>query len=322
MKKKPGINSIFPAGLKFNVKSHDIEEMREQAAFWSFEQNQLGRGKFEGKTLAYHTRNLQLSLTYRSVGVSIYGQTPPETTIISFPLYPVNTIYFRGQLVRKHQLLSLNHSDELDLHTLFPSTLLTVAISTKVLEKQAFSLRGRSFVKSCSSELPLMKPSAYDGCSNFLISQLKDLNRRNCLLAKIDEDVVEKELIETIFLGMDFSEVPLEKKAARLSLVRRAEEYIRDNLKSELSISDLCRAMGTSARTLHLGFRERLGISPKAYNQILRLNEVHKELLLNRSGKTVTETAMDWGFLHLGRFSEQYSRLFGELPSATNNKAS
>ena len=225
--KKLYTNSIFPTGLKFNVKSHDVEEMREQAAFWSFEHNQLERGKFEGKTLAYHTRNLQLSLTSRSVGVSIYGEIPPETTIISFPLYPVNTIYFRGQLVRKHQLLSLNHSDELDLHTLFPSTLLTVAVSTKVLESQAFSLLGRSFVKSCSQELPLMKTDAYCGSSNFLISQLKDLNRRNCLLAKIDEDVVEKELIETIFLGMD------------------------------------------------------------------------------------------WGFLHLGRFSEQYSRLFGELPRKT-----
>ena len=34
----------------------------------------------------------------------------------------------------------------------------------------------------------------------------------------------------------------------------------------------------------------------------------------------VPETAMDWGFLLLGRFSEQYSRLFGELPRETGFK--
>ena len=287
---------------------------------WSFEHKQLGCGKFAGKTLAYHTRNLQLSLTSRSVGVVLRGEIPPETTIISFPLYPANTIYFRGQLVREHQLLVLNHLDELDFHTLFPSTILTVAVSTKMLEKQAFSLLGRSFVDSCSQERPLMRPDSYYRCSNFLISILKDLNFRNYILAQIDEEMFEKEILESILLGINFSGVVLEKKAARFSLARRAEEYIRGNLEGDLSISDLCQALGTSARTLHLGFRENLGLPPKAYNQILRLNEVHKELLLNRLGRTVTEIAMDWGFLHLGRFSEQYSRLFGELPRETGFK--
>jgi AraC-like DNA-binding protein len=33
--------------------------------------------------------------------------------------------------------------------------------------------------------------------------------------------------------------------------------------------------------------------------------------------RSVTELAMDYGFLHLGRFSEVYRQRFGELPSET-----
>ncbi len=86
MKKNLPIDSVFPSGLELSLNSYDVEEMREQAAFWFFEHNQLGRGEFEGKTFAYHTRNLQLSLTYRSLGVSIYGEIPPETTLYLSPL--------------------------------------------------------------------------------------------------------------------------------------------------------------------------------------------------------------------------------------------
>jgi AraC-like DNA-binding protein len=33
--------------------------------------------------------------------------------------------------------------------------------------------------------------------------------------------------------------------------------------------------------------------------------------------RNLTELAMEFGFFHLGRFSEQYRKQFGELPSET-----
>jgi AraC-like DNA-binding protein len=47
-----------------------------------------------------------------------------------------------------------------------------------------------------------------------------------------------------------------------------------------------------------------------------KLEKVHAVLQL-ATARSVTEVALDHGFLHLGRFSEAYRKRFGELPSQT-----
>ena len=50
----------------------------------------------------------------------------------------------------------------------------------------------------------------------------------------------------------------------------------------------------------------------------MKLNEIRRELQqTNGAGERISDIAMRWGFLHLGRFSEEYRQLFGECPSDT-----
>ena len=53
-----------------------------------------------------------------------------------------------------------------------------------------------------------------------------------------------------------------------------------------------------------------------AYLRTLRLSNARHDLLTQRWA-TVTETAMQWNFFHLGRFSQDYQRIYGETPSQT-----
>jgi transcriptional regulator GlxA family with amidase domain len=52
-----------------------------------------------------------------------------------------------------------------------------------------------------------------------------------------------------------------------------------------------------------------------------RLLEARAELEAAPPGATVTRVALDCGFTHLGRFSQEYVRRFGERPSETLQRA-
>jgi len=50
------------------------------------------------------------------------------------------------------------------------------------------------------------------------------------------------------------------------------------------------------------------------------LEAVHKDLSLGEVDSSVKAVALKWGFTHMGRFSAQYRKRFGELPSHTLQK--
>lgn len=100
--------------------------------------------------------------------------------------------------------------------------------------------------------------------------------------------------------------------------VRRAEELIRARYHEQLTLSDLITASGVSGRSLHFGFRRFRDDSPMGYLKRYRLERARTMLKEKQgSGLTVTEVALANGFLHPSKFSQDYARRFGELPSFT-----
>jgi len=108
----------------------------------------------------------------------------------------------------------------------------------------------------------------------------------------------------------------------RWRVVRRAENYLADRVDGTVRMDELCGAACTSLSRLERSFREVLGLSPRRYLMLRRMAAVRRELLAGGAGTTVTDTAMRWGFFHLGRFAEEYATLFSELPSQTLRAAS
>jgi AraC-like DNA-binding protein len=101
--------------------------------------------------------------------------------------------------------------------------------------------------------------------------------------------------------------------------VRRAREFVAANLEQPITTASLAAAAGVSARSLQLGFARELGCSPSAYVRDQRLDRARALLteLSPAEGHTVTDVALQVGFSHLGRFSRDYRRRFGEPPSTT-----
>ncbi|WP_460415535.1 AraC family transcriptional regulator [Pseudomonas sp. microsymbiont 2] len=100
--------------------------------------------------------------------------------------------------------------------------------------------------------------------------------------------------------------------------LERILEHIERNLKLELTAEGLAEKACMSLRSLYALFDRHLGTTPKQYIRERKLERV-RQCLVDPSCqvRSVTELALDHGFLHLGRFSEIYRQRFGELPSQT-----
>jgi|GEM_PF-4787974 len=311
----------FISGLRFNKPSCDAEEMREQSVFWSYEHKQYGKGIFKGEITAYHTKRLQLTLADRSVGFFARGGLPVGTTIISFPLLNPQTIHYRGSAIKECQALALNQNEEFEIFTTFPTLMLTIAVDNSLLARQTLSIRGMPFETLRNQDRLTVNSDEYRWRIKRLTSFLNLLMKRTGKPDEAEEQAIETEILETVLLGAEPAGV-VPKPADRLFRAKKAEEYIRNNLSNPITIESLCRYSGTAGRTLHLGFKERFGVTPKAYLRIMRLNRVRKDLRDSNNRKTISLIAKDSGFSHLGHFTEEYRRMFGETPTNTREKAS
>jgi transcriptional regulator GlxA family with amidase domain len=111
-------------------------------------------------------------------------------------------------------------------------------------------------------------------------------------------------------------------KRSGLNLVQQAEMLALASFDKPLSIATLCDILTVSERTLRKAFRITRGRSPCRHLRTLRLLQVREALMSPQDGAaTVTEIAMTFGFVELGRFSVEYRTLFGESPSVTLRRA-
>ncbi|PLX72969.1 MAG: AraC family transcriptional regulator [Azoarcus sp.] len=100
--------------------------------------------------------------------------------------------------------------------------------------------------------------------------------------------------------------------------VRKVERFVEENADEPLTIGDLAEEAGVSTRSLFAGFRKYRNTTPMQYLKDVRMRRVHEDLLrASPQLTTVTTIAGRWGFSHLGHFTVDYKRCFGESPSVT-----
>ncbi|HHX6895851.1 XylDLEGF operon transcriptional activator XylS [Pseudomonas aeruginosa] len=98
----------------------------------------------------------------------------------------------------------------------------------------------------------------------------------------------------------------------------RVVQFIEENLKRNISLERLAELAMMSPRSLYNLFEKHAGTTPKNYIRNRKLESI-RACLSDPSAnvRSITEIALDYGFLHLGRFAENYRSAFGELPSDT-----
>jgi AraC-like DNA-binding protein len=141
-------------------------------------------------------------------------------------------------------------------------------------------------------------------------------NRLPFLHTRLEELVVTTLLLNQPHTHSELLLRPAHK--ARPVHIRRAVQFMRERLGETLTASDVARACGVSIRTLQAAFHSAYGCGPMSWLRTQRLHGVHDALCSHPDARaSITDTALRFGFTHLGEFSKAYRQQFGETPSMT-----
>jgi len=124
-------------------------------------------------------------------------------------------------------------------------------------------------------------------------------------------------LVQLLVHGHGVRDAAPEPKGASPRSVHRALAFIEAHVTEPIHLEDIAEAAGVPLRTLYEAFRRFRGVSPMRHLRNLRLDHVRQQLLVCGGEGNVTTIALDAGFGHLGRFSQDYAARFGEKPSET-----
>ena len=110
--------------------------------------------------------------------------------------------------------------------------------------------------------------------------------------------------------------VTLETPTLQSVSFERLVQYIEDNIKRDITAEELAQYSHLSLRSLYLLFEKNAKTTPRNFIRQKKLEQVYAALMDPSSRMAnVTAVALDYGFTHLGRFSEFYKSTFGILPS-------
>jgi AraC-like DNA-binding protein len=130
---------------------------------------------------------------------------------------------------------------------------------------------------------------------------------------------LEDELITSFIDAIDTNKYDKHSSGEVLpAYMKIAEDYLCANLETPVTRARLAEESGVSMRTLSRAFFKRYGMGPIGFLKQRRLDAAYRTLLGTESGTTtVTDTALRYGFLHMGKFAIEYRQAFGETPSTS-----
>jgi AraC family ethanolamine operon transcriptional activator len=310
---------LFPAGMKFSYSFDDPDEMTSYTAKWREEYFQISCGSFQGTLQVAHTRSLQIGRVTWSPSILIRGDPPEKSVVFAIPKNKTQPPVLHSDPLHTTELAMLREGDEIDFLSSCPQDMLVLSIDEDIINRYSITLLGEELdaIDSYNSRLKVKDESArielmnvWERIINLALSSDNDLRDINF------SKMIQEEMITTILCNTDPADTSA-SRAERHHAAKQARQYILENKNKQMSILAICEAVGATERTLHLGFKELYGLSPKAFMKYLRLNYARKNLLQAEPGCTVTHVAYKWKFYHLSRFARSYYEMFKEYPSET-----
>jgi AraC-like DNA-binding protein len=279
----------------------------------------LGRGRFEAKAIRIDLGCLQVRRLSDNLPRIAHMSDVPEEAVISFRTEPGPRLVRDGA-----EMLTTNIIWRRSAASYFHKSDGLASWGASLLRLEDLVSFGAALVgcdlKPPKAALTVTPPPA----------ALAKLQRLHAAAGQLAEDAptvishpeaargLEQALIEAMVDCLSTRELGEDRSALRqhAAIMRRFRRAVEDKPDEAVFISELCRAIGSTARTLQICCQEQLGVSPKRYLLLRRMQLARRALQESApTATTVTEIATQYGFWQLGRFAGEYKALFGESPS-------
>ncbi|MBW1637359.1 MAG: AraC family transcriptional regulator [Deltaproteobacteria bacterium] len=316
------MNYLFNPIEQLDLTCDNPAEFQHKVIGWDIDHVQLVPGNYCINVDLVHTQNIQLSNVTHYIGVHERGCIPPRACAISLPtLLGKDPLYYCGTILQGDECPVLISGEEFETFSSGGINYFTIVVDTDLLNREAVLLTGHPFTAQIQSQRVIIKKQDRLRLVQKISMMMHELKFYPQHLSTVQQELLEKQIVEQLLLSIHTPSGKKLKIPNRRQVAWKAEQLMRQNPQQQLDIKQICNRIGCSARTLHLGFKERSGMTPGQYGRILALNGVRRQLIHLQPGENISEIAMAWGFYHLGRFSEQYKQLFTELPSVTIKQA-
>ena len=317
-----------PVCASFALKRLEHSDLTLSAAMfdgWQLEYSQMARGTYRTSSQAACLSDLQIYSETSNIKTSQHGSAPSGCIAIGIPLamsemglfngrpWAGGIVAFRGgeaieAVVPAMQLLVITVDEQELVRHLWWTQRIRI---DRWLDRTALTETDPARCRSLAARLRVIADASFAN---------GDLLERSECRSGLLNSVLE-ELVPLVLPNLEVAP-PALGQFSRMQLVRRSRDYIYDHVDQPLQVVDLCRALGVSRRALQYSFEQVLGVNPLTYLRNLRLNGARKELMAKaHSGIAVRDVLARWGFWHASRFSIEYRKLFGELPSETLHRA-
>jgi AraC-like DNA-binding protein len=290
---------------------------------WDLAFRQLDRGDFKGSLMQYGYDYVQIGITTINRKFDQRGSAPKKSITFCMLNPESPPIIWRGVEVDHQKVMIYSAGDEIDCASEPGFSVTGCSISESLLSKvgRDMGMHRPEEALTRNKVVPISTRS-----QKMLLGVFAETNRKvglggvgintepvRCAL----EVTIPRLIIRATAATQDIKiSSPLTNR--RLRALAAIERRLAMPTIPPTTVGELCQVAGVSERTLQYLLKQKYGITPKSYLNLVRLNSVHRALYRTNNRKAkIADIANKWGFWHMGQFAKDYKKLFWELPSET-----
>lgn len=201
---------------------------------------------------------------------------------------------------------------------------LALRIEFDALQRNLRALLGQDVGRTLVFDDAPADQSTMEGLRRRIFNFAIEYNDRGSYFSDLAAAEVERMMIMKFLMSHRHNYTHLllrEPPPVSSTVVRAVEEYIEANWDKPIDIESMVAVAKVSARSLFRQFKKDRGYSPADFAKRVRLNRAREMIERSKEAGSVMQVALACGFQNPGHFARDYRNLFGELPSATLERA-